>query len=220
MSQEAITLKQSFDTISDRLQAFSQDVLSIKGMSGRKYRVLINGIVKNLEDARYLEVGSWAGSTLCSAIWENRVTACAIDNWSEFGGPSNAFYGNLSRFSTNSAKVSFLNSDFRKVKYDAIGIYNVYLFDGPHEAKDQYDGLALAKPALERISIFVVDDWNWDAVRSGTFDAINDAGFSIEYGIEVFSTPDNLHPAVHGFPINEESDWHNGYFIGVLSKES
>jgi hypothetical protein len=69
----------------------AQGIYSIDGMSGTKYRFFINSLVRGLPDARYLEVGSWAGSTLCSAIHGNKVLAVAIDNWSEFGGPRDAF---------------------------------------------------------------------------------------------------------------------------------
>ncbi len=74
------------------------EVLALQGMSGRKYRLFINNLIASIEDARYLEVGTWMGSTLCSAIHGNKVRALAIDNWSQFGGPVAQFLTNLSRF--------------------------------------------------------------------------------------------------------------------------
>src|SRR3954447_24894640 len=71
-----------------------EPVLSINGMSGRKYRLFINNLIGGMTNPRYLEVGVWAGSTLCSAISKNTVSALAIDNLSEFGGPSDQFYAN------------------------------------------------------------------------------------------------------------------------------
>ena len=65
------------------------------GMSGRKYRYLINNLVEGLPDARYLEVGSWAGSTACSAIYGNNVKATCIDDWSHWGGPKQQFLENM-----------------------------------------------------------------------------------------------------------------------------
>jgi hypothetical protein len=58
-----------------------EDVLAMEGMSGRKYRLFINNLIEALVSPHYLEVGVWAGSTLCSAIWGNTVRAFAIDNW-------------------------------------------------------------------------------------------------------------------------------------------
>ena len=124
----------------------------------------------------------------------------------------------MGQYSNPDARVSFLNSDFRAVRYDSIGKYNIYLFDGPHERQDQYDGLAMAREALDDRFIFIVDDWNWPDVRSGTLDAIRDAGWKIEFDVQVRSTTNDAHPGLQGLPVDQDSDWHNGYFVGVLSR--
>jgi hypothetical protein len=192
------------------------DVLRLSGMSGTKYRLFINTLIGSLADPRYLEVGVLGGSTLCSAIDQNRVTALAIDNWSEFDGPSRTFFTNLARFKHRDAHVSFLESDFRAVSYGAIGRFNVYLFDGPHEAADQRDGITLALPALDDQFVFIVDDWNWSRVREGTIAGIAQANLRIDHQIEIRTTLDDSHGAL----IGEQGEWHNGYFIGVLSKRA
>lgn len=196
----------------------NDELLSILGMSGAGYRKLINNLAGIVEDCRYLEVGSWAGSTLCSAIFENKIKALAIDNWSQFDGPQHLFFYHLSRFTSKDTAVSFINSDFRAAPYHLIGKYNVYLFDGPHEYQDQYDGLVLAKEALDDEIIFIVDDWNWPGVRSGTMDAIADAGWICDYNIQIRSTDNDIHPGDQGLPQGEASEWHNGYFIGALRR--
>jgi SAM-dependent methyltransferase len=190
------------------------DILSMVGMSGRKYRHFINNLIRSVDQPRYLEVGCWAGSTLCSAISYNGVKATGIDNWSEFGGPKDHFLANVARYTTPGAHVNFIESDFRKVDYASLGIYNIYLFDGPHEYQDQYDGLVLALPAMEKQFIFIVDDWNWEKVRLGTFGAIKALDINIAYSVEIRSTLDGTQPPVNG----NLSDWHNGYFIAVLEK--
>lgn len=214
----ALRVEKAFELALNGQSKIPADLLALQGMSGQKYRKFINNLVELTPDASYLEVGSWAGSTLCSAIHNNKVRAMAIDNWSEFGGPRDQFFANVGKFAGPSAAVSFLNSDFRAVRFDAIGTFNIYLFDGPHSKKDQYDGMALAKPALDDVSVVIVDDWNWLEVRNGTFDALRDAQYQILHRIEVLSTPDNRHPGDHGLPRDQDSDWHNGYFIGVLRK--
>jgi hypothetical protein len=191
-------------------------VLAMQGMSGRKYRRLINSLVGLVPNARYLEVGSWAGSTACSAIHGNRVTATCIDNWSEFGGPKDQFTANTDRARSDEVNFRFIEEDFRKVNYSDLGTYNIYLFDGPHAYQDQYDGVAIAQPAVEDEYIQIVDDWNWPEVRQGTIDAITQLGRAITYAIEIRTTQDNSHPQMH---IGENSDWHNGYFLAVLRKK-
>ena len=64
-------------------------------MSGRRYRLFVNAFLSGLQDARYLEIGAWAGSTFCSAIYGHAVRAVAIDDWSEFGGLRETFFANL-----------------------------------------------------------------------------------------------------------------------------
>ncbi len=213
----AIQVSSAFDKAIARSGKLPPELLALKGMSGKKYRLFINSLVESIPNARYLEVGTWAGSTLCSAIYGNPVDALAIDNWSEFGGPANQFFTNLGLFSSKSNRVSFLNSDFRKVNYSNIGKYNIYLFDGPHTRQDQYDGLAFALPALEKEVVYIVDDWNWPYVQEGTRRALAAVSAQILYSIEVFTTEGGVHPGTVGLPRDQDSDWHNGYFISVMT---
>lgn len=191
---------------------------TIDGMSGYRYRHFINALVRAMPEPAYLEVGSWMGSTLCAAIDGNAVRALAIDNWSEFGGPKGAFLANVGRHCGPEARVGFIEGDFRAVNFAEIaatgGAFNIYLFDGPHEEEDQYEGLVRALPALTREFVFICDDWNWDRVRAGTHRAIAKSGVELLYSAEVRTTLDGT----NGVPGFKESDWHNGYFIGVLQQ--
>ena len=117
-------------------------------MSGQRYRSFINSLVASHPDPRYLEIGSFAGSTATAALHGNRGKALCIDNWSQFGGPHSDFFDNIEKVLSSDIDFSFLEQDFRAVRYDRIGTFNIYLFDGPHEERDQYDGIALAQPAL------------------------------------------------------------------------
>jgi hypothetical protein len=194
------------------------EMLAVQGMSGRKYRSFVNNLVEYLPSPHYLEVGSWGGSTLCSAVFGNDVDAVAIDNWSEFGGPFRKFFGNLAEFK-GTARVSFLERDFRKVDYTSLGQifgpFGIYLFDGPHGFNDQYEGITRVQPCLEARYVQIVDDWNWASVRGGTLEAIAHLGLHIDFMAEIRTTFDDTHAPE---PVMERSDWHNGYFIGVLSR--
>lgn len=196
------------------------ELLGMEGLSGRRYRAFINNLIGALPGPRYLEIGSWAGSTLCSALFGNKVEAVAIDNWCQFGGPFARFFTNLATFK-GGANVSFVERDFRQVDYAGLaavfGLFNVYLFDGPHEYQDQYDGLQSVQPAMDRCYIQIVDDWNWRDVRAGTMTAIEDLGLRTEFRAEIRTTLDDEHAPA---PWGESSDWHNGYCISVLSRPS
>jgi len=208
-------LKQSLDTADQMQSKLPHEILLMEGMSGKKYRSLINTLVEKTHNARYLEVGSWAGSTVCSAMYGNTCKVTCIDNWSEFGGPKESFMHNTSKYITTDINFTFIEKDFRQVDFSNIGKFNIYLFDGPHNEKDQYDGITMALPALDDTFILIVDDWNWPDPRKGTLDALSSSGLNILTKLEIRTTNDNSHGPYSG----QHGDWHNGYFIAVVSKK-
>lgn len=187
--------------------------LDIEGMSGRVFRRFLNNLARAVPRPRYLEIGTHAGSTLCSALSHNRVDAVAIDDWSEFGGPRERCRRNVSKF-VAPGRAQLLESDFRAVDYTGIGPFNLYLYDGPHEEADHRDGVVLPLPALDPAFVLMVDDWNWDRVRAGTERGIAEAGLRVVADWERRTTRDGTHP-LNGGP---KSDWHNGVFIAVVEK--
>jgi len=210
-------LKQSLDhtlAIKHKLPSW---IVTMEGMSGRKYRYFINSVVGLTPDARYLEVGSWAGSTGCSAMWGNKATVTCIDNWSEFGGPKDKFVTNTDMAKNPDIKFTFIESDFRKVNWETLDKANIYLFDGPHSEQDQYEGVVIAQPSLDDSYILIVDDYNWHGVRKGTERAIKELNLEVECSIEIRTTQDDSHPKVW---TAANSDWHNGYFLAVINKRS
>lgn len=189
-------------------------IVEMQGMSGKKFRYLLNNLIKNISFPSYLEVGSWAGSTACSCLIGNEVRMTCIDDWSQFEGPKDTFLKNTSRAKYPNTEMTLIESDFRKVDFSKIGTFKVYFFDGPHEAKDQYDGILIALPALEENFILIVDDYNWVKVREGTQNAFNQGLFETLASIEILTVQDRKEPVLHW----ENSDWHNGYLISVCKK--
>ena len=203
----------------ERKSKLRKEIIGMVGMSGQMYRHFINNLIEFIPDARYLEVGSWAGSTMCSAINGNSLRAFAIDNWSEFAVDDIAkyFLSNVSGSTNKEVSFNMLTSDFRKVDYSQLGgKFNVYLFDGPHEEQDQYDGVRIAMPAMDNEFILIVDDYNFHRVQLGTQRAIHDERLEILSAYQILTTPDGTHhdPAVS----MQNSEWHNGYFMAVLRK--
>lgn len=205
---------QSFHEANAGIGKLPEWILSMDGQSGWKYRLFINNLVQRLPDPHYLEIGSYKGSTAVSSIWKNSLTATCIDNWSQFGGPRTEFYSNIKLALSERSVCHTIDSDFRTVDYSSIGTHNIYLFDGPHEEIDHYDAIVKVSPALSNQFVLIVDDWNWRKVRLGTFRGIRQLGYSINYSIEIRTTFDNSHAVRKG----PDSDWHNGYFLSVISK--
>jgi hypothetical protein len=208
-------IKDSLDSQTSKLPNW---ILEMDGMSGVKYRHFINNLINSLEDPRYLEIGCWKGSTLCSAIYGNKVKSYCIDNWSQFDGPKDIFYKNIQKCTDECAdiKIIFKEADFRKINYTEIQKYNVYFFDGPHEEQDQYDALMFVQPALDDEFIFICDDWNWENVKNGTMNAIKKLNLEVLFSIDIKTTDDGSHPPENN--ARQNSDWHNGYYISVLKK--
>lgn len=191
-------------------------ITTMDGMSGKIYRQFINNLMHSLPNARYLEIGSWAGSTCCAAMHGNAGVVTCIDNWSEFGGPKLAFMHNVGLAKNPLIDFTFIENDFREVDWNNIGKFNLYMFDGPHAEQDQYDGIALALPALDDEFILIVDDYNNGVkIRKGTERAFKDLSLKIRCCVEVRTTLDESYPAID----RQRSDWHNGYLFAVVSKK-
>lgn len=209
------TLLQCFFDALALKHKLSSDVLTMEGMSGRKYRYFINNLIGGLNQPRYLEVGSWMGSTACAAIYGNTLDIVCIDDWSLFGGPKDQFIKNVSNNLNPNVNFKFIENDFRKIDFAQLGmLFNVYLFDGPHEERDQFDGIIVAQPALTDTYILIVDDWNWRDVQNGTRKALSHLKSSVLCSIEIQTNQHNNHPVIH----KQYSEWHNGYCIAVIQK--
>jgi hypothetical protein len=193
-------------------------ILYYGGASGTRYRIMINDIIKNIPDARYLEIGMWTGSTLFAALSNNKVKATGIDNWTQgfYGDVKNQFYQFLQGCITYDNSIALYETEFQKIDYTQIGKHNVFLYDGPHDEQEQYDGVSLPYDALDDTFILVVDDWNWPSPRNGTFRALNDKNIEIVYSIEIRTTSNDYFPPeeYHG----QSHHWHDGYLIAVCQK--
>ena len=207
----AAVLVSCFRWVTDR-EVGSAPFSAVDGMSGQKYRAMINRFAFLFGETRYLEIGSWKGSTLCSILSENSIDAVVIDNWSEFGGPVNEFRSNLAHF-VGESRVQVIESDWRDVDFACLGDFDVFLSDGPHDEAQQRDATAAGLVALKSTGLLVVDDWNWDYVRKATAEALQIAGRKLLFTIEVRTTLNNKHPEIS----RGASDWHNGYLFAVVN---
>jgi hypothetical protein len=193
-----------------------EDAFKVNGFSGRKFRMLVNNLMNEVPDARYMEIGLFHGASFCSALFKNKLRAVGIDNWTEYGGKRQLFEENLSLFKSELTDVEIIEKDFRKVDYANIGKFNVLFYDGSHSEKDQYDGIKIPQPAMDDSYVMIVDDWNWDRVRSGTFNALRDSHVNIDYSVEVRTTFNGELPLMRG----ANSEWHNGTIVAVVSKNA
>jgi len=215
MSKYAEHVKTSLISAKAKSSKITPDILSIHGMSGIYTRHFYNNIM-SMDDARYLEIGTWKGSSVCSAMCNNKATVVCIDNWSEFGGPKEEFLENFEKFKGQN-NAQFIEADCFTIDVSTLPKFNVYMFDGNHEEESHYRALTHFFPCLDDEFIFIVDDWNWEDVRTGTLNSFKNLNMDIIYETEIRTTDDNTHPP-WGSPA--QLDWHNGIYVAVIRKRT
>jgi predicted O-methyltransferase YrrM len=209
-------------------------ILNMEGMSGKKTRHFYNNLL-NKDDARYLEIGTWKGSSVCSAMCGNKATIVCIDNWSEFGGPKNEFLTNFNTYKgENNAK--FIEQDCFKVDVSLLPKFNIYMYDGNHTNDSHYKALVHYYPCLDDIFVFIVDDWAVKDVRDGTYESIKKLNLRTLYEKEIytskgmktfkprrtmlFGTRKERIAPTYSEPISCPETWWNGMYIAILKKNN
>lgn len=164
-------------------------------MSTFAVSALINRAVADMSpDAAFVNVGVWVGFSLFSGMVGNGGKQCVgIDNFSEFGGPREAFMERFERF--RGPAHEFHEMDYRD--YFAgphcerpIG---VYFYDGDHAYEHQLEGLHAAEPYFTEDCVVFVDDTNWAPAHQATYDFM--ASSEREYRVLLDRrTATNVHP--------------------------
>lgn len=210
----------SFNMANTWQTKLSRDAFQLEGMSGSKTRIFYNELC-SLEfpgrPTQYLEVGTWKGSTLCSALQYNaNCHGTVIENWALFGGPKTEFEENVNKFEF-ADRLTVIEEDV--FAFDTSKIekkIDIYLYDGDHDEIHQYKGITHIWPVLADEAVIIVDDWNAAQVRKGTFDGLRDVGATIIEKFEIMYTVDNTHT-----PMNIASrEFWNGIGVFIVSKKS
>jgi hypothetical protein len=201
----------------------TNELLKIEGMTGKMTKHFYNNLLE-LEDSKYLEIGSYKGSSTCSALYRNKANVVCIDNWHDFflnelhnnvssTQPINEFLGNIQKYKGEN-NFSFYREDCFTIDVNKLGKFNIYLYDGCHKYESQYNALKYYINNMEDLFIYIVDDWNDEPVRKGTFDAIRDLNLKNVWNHEIRLTNNNKHTPPH----IAESTWWNGVYICILEK--
>jgi len=206
----------SFNNAQNNISKLNSGILSMEGLSGKKTRHLYNNVC-SMNDTRYLEVGTWKGSSVCSAFYKNNIDVVCIDNWSELGGPKSEFIQNVLKYKGNlrQDKFKYIEDDCFKVDISKLNKFNVYLYDGNHTEESHYMALTYYIKVLDDVFIYIVDDWNWPFVRDGTRNAIKDLNLTIVYEKEIRTTMDDTCPPDD---LPEKINWWNGVYVAILKK--
>jgi len=199
----------------------------VGGLSGTKIRILLNQLLSN-EEAEYLEVGVYAGSTFVPALFENNPKeAYAVDNWSEFDGHRDVFIHHCETFLPGlngkphplgiKPEYNLIEKDFFQTAVSDYSWtkFNVYFYDGHHAEESQYKALEhmLDIGCLANEFIFMVDDYGWEGVRRGTQNSIKDFKLNVLYE-ETLGVTDPMPPE---YTQEQNENWWNGFYVSHLS---
>jgi hypothetical protein len=206
-------IETSFQNAHNNISKITNDIINMEGMTGTKTRHFYNNLL-NTENARYLEIGTWKGSSVCSAMYGNKAKVICIDNWSEFGGPKSEFLVNFEKFKGYN-EATFIENDCYKVDVSTLPKFNIYMYDGNHMEENHYNALLHYYSCLDDVFIFVVDDWNWKYVRDGTIDSIKKLNLKVLYEKEIRTTNNDTHPPWGSLA---QKEWHNGIYVAILQK--
>jgi hypothetical protein len=199
-------VENAFKKAENNESKITDGILEMHGMTGKKTRHFYNNLL-NKEDARYLEIGTWKGSSVCSAMCQNKAKVVCIDNWSEYYGPKHEFLANFNTYKGEN-DATFIEQDCYKVDISQLPKFNIYMYDGNHTQDSHYKALVHYYDCLDDMFVFIVDDWNWQEVRDGTFDSFKHLNLKVLYEKEIF-TPGN----------GTLETWWNGIYVAILQKQ-
>lgn len=208
-------VEDSFLYAENKLSKLTQGVLGVEGMCGVKNRHFLNNIC-DFEGCEYVEIGSFAGASLCAALYSNALSATAIDNWSQFGGPKEKFYKNIKAYAGDTL-LNIIEDDCFRVDVNRMQACNVFYYDGHHTKESQYRAIEYYSPLFQEYTILIVDDWNWKEVREGTREAITDLNLEKVYEKEIILSKED----VQDMPRHKGAQtWWNGIYVAILKKRN
>lgn len=209
-----MTIEHVDDSIARALRGeayFDPTVLDVLGFATATMRRMFSNLC-HLKGLTYLEVGTYAGATFCAAFNNNPISAIGIDNFCQTWNPGRdikaEFMANRDRFAPSSP---FIEGDcFNPTILTSIGTgIDIFYFDGDHTREAQARALPHFINALADTFLFIVDDYNWPDVQSGTEDGLNAIADKVSVIRDWYLTGDVR---------QDDPVWHNGIALFLCQK--
>jgi len=193
-------------------------ILKLEGMSSSGNRLLLNNLCMGLE-GKYLEIGSWKGSTFISALYNNpKMFGTSIDHHSEFKSDS-PFKTSAEALESNCKKYLLNDENYELITKDCFADdlklgkseYTIYFYDGQHSFDNRYKALTKFYKYLTPMFIFICDDYSIDRVESGTQAALDDLNIKVITEHKMFGHQETGDSKTSGF-------W-NGFYVALCVKK-
>lgn len=145
----------------------------LTGLASPKVWHLLNNLCAQSES--YLEIGTYMGSSLMAALYGNsHVSAVAVDNFCMKPHTRPHFFANV-----KDLKFTFIEQDAFTIDVSKLPPIELYFYDGEHSFNSQFKAITHFAPAMKTEFVLIVDDWNNDPAREGTFAGIKEAGLQV-----------------------------------------
>jgi hypothetical protein len=214
-------LERAFILAQQNQSNLTVDLCRADGLSGIKARHFYNNLC-SINGVRSLQVGSWSPSIACSALCGNSnnqqiLALTCISNFSNCDIRFKLeFESQFNKYKANNYNAKFIDIDYFKIDVTNLGKYNIYVYDGDHSVESHTAALTHFYPVLDDMFIYIVEHWNWESVRTGTFKAIHDLKLNVIWGRDIRLTMDNTHTPIK----MAKETWWNGIGGFVLQKTS
>jgi hypothetical protein len=202
------------DNYGNKVDYLPEELFVLRGMSSYRIRIFLNQFCKFLSnktfDVRYLEIGTYRGSTILSSAYENSGRYVGVDNFVKFAPKRSriALYKNLLKW-YHKAQTFFIEADCFKLNLSLLLKNNVFFYDGDHSPESHYKAIMRYHKVLDDHFVLIVDDWSREEIRDATYKALKDLKFKVEYFQERFNPEDGN---------NLKGEWWNGFFVAHVSK--
>ena len=122
----------------------------------------------------YVEVGTYRGTSLVSAMLGNDGEFVALDNWSLGDGSREQLDANLARYGLAATMIE--GDAFETLRSGALAgrDVGVYYYDNGHEYEQQLDGMRLIEPHLASPALVIVDNTDWERVERAVDDYLGE----------------------------------------------
>ena len=190
--------------------AIHPDVLKITGFATETQRHLASNLCWGLHS--YLEVGLYGGSSFCAAFSNNlTLRGCGIENKSQPFHNETVFTeleANLDKFVALGQAAVCWDDCWTIAKPLPFAPFDFFYYDGEHSRESQAKALPHFIDSMADEFLFMVDDYNWEAVNTGTFIGFWTLRDRIKIEKEwTFVTDHQDHPI-----------WHNGLYVALIRK--
>jgi len=185
------------------------EIIAMFTWAGLKTKRFLNALLE-MDDARYLEISPWEGSSIFSTLAGNKANVTMMY-------PSNGNEASISDYLPTykgNNNVNLIVNDYFSYDVKTLPKFNIFMYDADWSEDAQYQALKQYYDNMDNTFIYIADDWNWHSVQKGTIRAIQDLNLTILEEFECLLTPDGSHTGME----LAKSDWWNGIYVAVLQK--